>query len=93
MKKIATDCVRAVYHKIDTMKKAFCFELFGLDFMIEENGHISLIEANINPDLSTSSSILNCIIPNLVDNVFKIAVDPIFPPPNFPKLKKYYIID
>jgi hypothetical protein len=27
----------------------------------------------------------------LVENVFKIAIDPIFPPPNYPKNKKHMI--
>ena len=90
-KKIATDCVRAVFHKITTKKKNFCFELFGLDFMIDDNYKAWLIEANVNPDLDSSSPILARLIPNLIDNVLKIAIDPLFPPPNFPKNKKAYI--
>jgi len=61
--------------------------------MIDESGNAILIEANINPDLSTSSPVLNNIIPNLIDNVFKITLDPLFPPPNWPKQKKTLIND
>ena len=32
-------------------------------------------------------------IPNLIENTFRIAVDPIFPPPTFPKNKKHLIPD
>jgi len=31
------------------------------------------------------------LLPGLIDNVLKIAIDPIFPPPNFPKSKKNLI--
>jgi hypothetical protein len=53
--------------------------------MIDDVGNAILIEANINPDLTTCSPVLNNLIPNLIDNVFKITLDPLFPPPNWPK--------
>ena len=61
--------------------------------MIDNCNNVFLIEANVNPDLSTSSPTLNDIIPNLIDNVFKIALDPLFPPSNWPKHKKHLIPD
>ena len=51
MKKLATDAIKAVYTKIDPLKKEFSFEVFGLDFMIDENFKVWLIEANTNPCL------------------------------------------
>ena len=30
-------------------------------------------------------------IPTLIENTFRVALDPIFPPPNFPKAKKHMI--
>ncbi|EGR32087.1 tubulin-tyrosine ligase family protein, putative [Ichthyophthirius multifiliis] len=85
-KNIATDCVKAVYRKIEPNKKQFSFELFRLDFMIDESYNTWLIEVNTNPCLETKCPLLNRIISSLIENVFKIAVDPIFPPPNFPKI-------
>lgn len=52
-----------------------------------------LIEVNENPALATSGTLLSRLIPNLMENTFKIAVDPIFPPPNYPKSKKHMIPD
>jgi tubulin polyglutamylase TTLL1/tubulin monoglycylase TTLL3/8 len=56
--------------------------------MIDDNFKVWLIETNINPDLDTSSPTLAKIIPQLIENVLKLTVDPIFPPPLWPKVKK-----
>ena len=40
-----------------------------------------LIEVNTNPCLEVEGTVLSRIIPNLVENVIRIAIDPIFPPP------------
>ncbi len=37
MKQRAQDSINAVYGKIDLVKYSNCFELFGLDFMIDYN--------------------------------------------------------
>ena len=48
----------------------------------------------MNPCLETSCSILNRIIPHLIDQTFRIAVDPLNPPPNeWPNSKRYMIPD
>ncbi|EGR34749.1 tubulin-tyrosine ligase family protein, putative [Ichthyophthirius multifiliis] len=90
-KKIACDIVKSVYKKIQPNKSQFSFELFGLDFMIDSNFKTWLIEANSNPCLQTNCLLLSRIITNLLDNTFKIAVDPLFPPLNIPKSKNYLI--
>lgn len=81
MKKIATDAIKAVYTKINPNHKEFSFEIFGLDFLIDENFKVWLIEANTNPCLELSSPLLGRIIPSMLENAFRVAVDPIFPPP------------
>lgn len=47
--------------------------------MIDEAGKVWLIEVNRNPCLETSTSLLCRIISNMMDDAFRIAVDPIFP--------------
>lgn len=59
--------------------------------MIDESLHTWLIEVNTNPCLETSCPLLSRIITGLVENVFRVAVDPIFPPPSFPKSKKHLV--
>jgi tubulin monoglycylase TTLL3/8 len=49
--------------------------------MIDSNFKVWLIEINTNPCLETSSPILKYLIPKLLDDTFKICIDPIFPPP------------
>ena len=64
--------------------------------MIDEDFKVYLIEANTNPCLEISSTLLARVIPNLIDNVLRIAIDPILPPPDFSKWsggKKDSIID
>ncbi len=59
--------------------------------MIDEDFKVWLIEANSNPCLECSGSLLSRLIPTLVENVMRVAIDPIFPPPNYPKSKKHMI--
>lgn len=46
--------------------------------MIDEEFHTWLIEVNTNPCLEISSPLLARIIPSMVDNAFRIVIDPIF---------------
>lgn len=61
--------------------------------MIDDNYKTWLIEVNTNPCLETSCPLLSRVITGLIENVFKVAVDPLFPPPNFPKSKKHLVPD
>lgn len=49
--------------------------------MIDEKFDTWLIEVNTNPCLELSCPLLARIIPNMVENALRIALDPIFPPP------------
>jgi len=78
-----------VYGKIDPQKREHGFEIFGLDFMIDKNFKVWLIEINTNPCLETSSPLLVRLIPQMIQHAFRIAVDPLFPPPfPFPPHKR-----
>ncbi len=50
--------------------------------MLDDNFKAWLIEVNTNPCLELSSPLLARLIPSMVENAFRIAVDPLFPPPN-----------
>ena len=68
--------------KVCTAKSTF--EIFGLDFMIDEMEKLWLIEVNTNPCIEMSSKFLSTLIPRMLDDAFKKVVDPIFKPRNVP---------
>ena len=68
-------------------------EVFGLDFMIDDEFKPYLIEVNTNPCLELSSPLLARLIPNMLENALKIALDPMFLPPENYSGKKAFIGD
>ena len=49
--------------KMDPSKRINTFEVYGLDFMLDEDFKVYLIEVNSNPCLELSCSLLSRIIP------------------------------
>lgn len=93
MKQMVQDSMRAVSRKIDPNRKNNSFEIFGYDFMIDEDLNAWMIEVNTNPCFELSSPYLARLIPAMVENALKIAVDPIFPPPPLPPQKRHQCPD
>ena len=60
------------------MKRKHCFELFGYDFIIDEDLNTWMIEVNTNPCLEESSSILQMYLPRLVEDMLSLSVDSLF---------------
>lgn len=87
------DTFKAVSRKMDVNRRQCSFEIFGYDFMIDEDLKPWLIEVNTNPCLELSSPYIARIIPAMIENAIKIAVDPLFPPPPVPNSKKHQIPD
>jgi hypothetical protein len=56
--------------------------------MIDQDFKIYLIEVNTNPCLSVPCPLLARILTNLLDSTFRIAIDPLFPPPDSNMLRK-----
>lgn len=85
--------MRAVYGKIDPKKRVNTFEVFGLDFMIDDEFKIYIIEVNTNPCLELSSPLLARLIPNMLENALRLTIDPMFPPPENYSQKKAFVGD
>ena len=80
MERLVTDSFRAVHNKIDPKRNQNGFEIFGFDFMIDENFKVYLIECNTNPCLEICCPLLARIIPELLDNSFRFTIDPLYQP-------------
>lgn len=52
-----------------------CFEIFGLDFMVTEDGAVSLLEVNPGPDFKQTGGRLKGVIEQLWEQTFSICVD------------------
>ena len=61
--------------------------------MLDEELTPWLIEVNTNPCLELASPYLARIIPQMLENAIKVVVDPIFPPPPWPKAKLHLMPD
>ena len=79
IRRLVSDSFRAAFGKIDPGRLHNTFELLGYDFMLDEDFRPYLIEVNTNPCLEVSCPLLARIIPEVLDNAFRIALDPLFP--------------
>ena len=81
--------IDASHNKLNPKKRQACFELLGFDFMLDSDLRVDLIEINSNPCLETwSCPLLEGLIPRLVDDVLRVGLDQILPPPSKANLTK-----
>lgn len=65
----------SVRRTIDPHKRKYCFELFGYDFILDEDFNTWLIEVNTNPCLEESSEMLKCYLPRMLEDMLKLTID------------------
>ena len=59
----------------DKLEQKFgCFELFGLDFLLDENLNPQLIEINTNPAIFTDTLVQKDMMPKLVQDTIGMAL-------------------
>jgi len=58
------------------------FELFGYDFMIDEDFRVWLVEVNTNPFLGVPNKFIDDLLPKMLNEMMMIAVDPVYGPKN-----------
>ena len=66
-------------NKINFNNRIHCFEIFGYDFMMDEDKNIYLIEINTNPGLEISSELIGELVPRMIDDALLLTVDDLFP--------------
>ena len=78
VKEIIIHSMKSVAGKINKAERKVCFEIFGYDFMFDENYVPYLLEVNTNPGLEISSPLIEMLIPRMLDDAFKLTIDKIF---------------
>ena len=80
IKDIILDTFLSVCTKMNPNNRKNVFELFGFDFLLDEDFRVWLIEVNTNPFLGTPSDFMKELVPEMINDMLKIVVDPILPP-------------
>jgi hypothetical protein len=75
MKDLIIDSFLSVRHKMNPNKRKNCFELFGFDFLIDEEFRIWLLEINTNPFLGTPNKDMIVLVPRMINEMIEIVVD------------------
>ena len=69
---------KSVSQKIYKTSEVLCFELFGYDFIIDNEFKPWILEINNNPGLGISSPVIKKIIPRMLDDAFRLTLDKVF---------------
>ena len=78
IKEIIYITMRSVKDKINKNNRNYQFEIFGYDFMIDEDFNVFLIEINTNPGLEESSPWIKVIVPRMLDDALRLTIDQLF---------------
>ncbi|OQS02553.1 hypothetical protein THRCLA_21393 [Thraustotheca clavata] len=73
MKFACIEAIRSVEHKLRRVGQGF--EWLGLDFIIDEEFHPWLLEVNVSPDVSHSTSTTAALVPKATQDMLSIILD------------------
>lgn len=84
---IIIDTFMASKNILNPKKRNNCFELFGYDFLIDEDLRTWLIEINTNPYFGLPNAFINDLLPKMIHDMLNIILDSRFcPSEKFSKL-------
>ncbi len=72
IQEIMTLIFTVIKDKLD--RKFGCFELFGFDFLLDDNLNPYLIEINTNPAIYTDTQVQKDLLPKLVEDIVKMSL-------------------
>ena len=70
----------SVEGKLNKKGVEYSFELYGCDIVVDEYFNPYILEINDNPGLSIYSPVRTTLIPRMIDDLFRLTIDRIFPP-------------
>lgn len=73
--------LKSTKEKLSNSSIKYSFELLGYDFMVDSSFKSYLIEINSNPCLEFSCPMLERLISSVIEGVFQVTVDTVYPPP------------
>jgi hypothetical protein len=74
IKDLITISLQSVKKKINPEERKGCFEIFGYDFVIDEDFDPWIIEINTNPSLEETNPFLNTILNRMIGNLLRFNV-------------------
>ena len=80
IKEIISISMMSVKDQINKNNRNYQFEIFGYDFMLDEEFNLFLIEINDDPGIEESSPWISIIIPRMLDDALRLTIDQIFYP-------------
>ena len=78
MKFLIQISLKAVSKKLTKISPVLCFEIFGYDFIVDNEFRPWILEINDNPGLCISSPVIEKIIPRMLDDAFRLTIDVVF---------------
>ena len=81
MKYLIRQSLAATRWKLNTNNRKYTFELFGYDFIVDNDFNLWLIEVNTNPCIEESSELLKVLLWWMLEDMVKLTLDPLFPKP------------
>ena len=78
MKLLVEISMKAVGKKLLKTNPVLSFEIFGYDFIIDNEFQPWILEINNNPGLVISSPVIQKIIPRMLDDAFRLTIDKVF---------------
>ena len=80
IKELVSISMKSVKEQLNKNNNSYQFEIFGYDFMLDENFNLFLIEVNTNPGIEESSPWIQIIIPRMLDDALRLTIDQLFYP-------------
>ena len=78
MKYLVEISFKSVGKKMIKTNPVLCFEIFGYDFIIDNDFKPWILEINNNPGLCISSPVIQKLVPRMLDDAFRLTIDKVF---------------